>query len=313
VYPDGSGWVFLIQKAPVAAYELVGAADPWWPMIDGLARALDQTPDASARAHVAWTREGLLQACVEQGAPWNTVADWPASRLLWGLLAESCSVTMRDIAQAWPDRCVFPDEEHDCVEDMFTEVFSRWSAGLIDVPSASRFRIGSIRVRSAYNKAWVEAASRRKLERAAIRDGWDKASVRRVRTRRLRSILSTPHRPGAKHADCDMVTVPDPHADWGDIAGFAETFTDQAHAVPEPDATWAGVRDKWLDTHYLPRDLDTRRASLLHETRRHEAAGVEPTGGDRAYIAALVDSMGARNQYEVPGRIIARHTRSRAE
>lgn len=65
-YPDGSGWVFLMQKAPVAAHELVGAADPWWPMIDD-AHALDQNPDASTRAHVAWTREGLLQACVEQG------------------------------------------------------------------------------------------------------------------------------------------------------------------------------------------------------------------------------------------------------
>ncbi len=150
VYPDGSGWVFLIQKAPVAAYELVGAADPWWPMIDGLARALDQTPDASTRAHVAWTRDGLLQACVEQGAPWNTIADWPTSRLLWGLLAESCSVKMRDIAQAWPDGCVFGDDEHDCAGDVFTEVFSRWSAGLIEVPYTGGFRIGSTRVRSAY-------------------------------------------------------------------------------------------------------------------------------------------------------------------
>jgi hypothetical protein len=280
-------------------------------MIDGVARALDQTPNAATRAHVAWTREGLLQACVEQGAPWNTIADWPMSRLLWGLLAESCYVKMRDIAQAWPDGCVFPDEEHDCAEDVFTDVFTRWSAGLIDVPYTSRFKIGSTRVRSAYNKAWVKAASRRKLERAAIRDGWDKASVRRVRTKRLRSILSTPHRPGPKHADCDMVTVPNSHAGWSDIAAFAETFTDHVDDEVEPDTTWDGVRNAWLDTHYLPRDLGTRRASLLHETHRHEAAGVEPSGGDRAYITALVESIGPRNQYEVPGRISTETRRPR--
>jgi hypothetical protein len=302
--------VFLVQKAPADAYQLVGAADPWWPMIDGLARALDQNPDAATRAHVAWTREGLLQACVEQGAPWNTIADWPMSRLLWGLLAESCSVKMRDIAQACPDGCVFPDEEHDCASDVLTEVFSRWSAGLIEVPYTGGYRIGSTRVRSAYNKAWVQGASRRKLERAAIRDGWDKASVRRVRTKRLRHILSTLHRPGAKRADCDMVPVPDLHADWPDIAAFAETFIDHAGDVSEPDATWDGVREAWLDTHRLPYGVDVGRASLLHETRRHAAAGVEPTGGDRAYIAALIDSIGVWNQYEVPGRITVRHKRS---
>lgn len=158
---------------------------------------------------------------------------------------------MRDIAQAWPDGCVLPDEEHDCAQDVFTDVFARWSAGLIEVPYTSGFRIGSMRSRSSYNKEWVKSASRRKLERAAIRDGWDKASVRRVRTKRLRHILSTLHRPGAKRADCDMVPVPDPHAAWGDIAAFAETFT-ASKTSPSPTRRGMVSRDKWLDTHYLP-------------------------------------------------------------
>lgn len=57
------------------------------------------------------------------------IDDWTVPDLLMGLLAECCYVPLPDIVAGRITQCAFPDVDHNCEHDVFTDVFARWDAG----------------------------------------------------------------------------------------------------------------------------------------------------------------------------------------
>ena len=129
VGPDGHPWAVVMQVAPGSCSEVVGAVNPYWPMFDGMKRALRFNPEASVMLERGWTSDELLGVYAGQGVDPARVDDWTVPEFLMGLLAECCYVPLPDIVGGRIIQCAFPDVNHDCEHDVFTDVFARWDAG----------------------------------------------------------------------------------------------------------------------------------------------------------------------------------------
>jgi hypothetical protein len=129
VFPDGSGWIFTLQKAPDdASTRLAHRDDPWWVLDDAVDRALDLNPDAELVAVTYWTPEELVAAYEEEGVAPAAVSAWSVADLLTGLLAECCGVPLGRIVAGRRRGCAFPGEVHVCQHDVFQDVFATWAA-----------------------------------------------------------------------------------------------------------------------------------------------------------------------------------------
>lgn len=87
--------------------------------------------------------------------------------------------------------------------------------------------------------------------------------------------------------------VPPADADWSEVAAFALTFDGYAALGKACGDLANDVRRRWDSASELPGNLSHLRGSLFFEQRRFRHFGSEPTGADRAYIAALLDAIRA--------------------
>jgi hypothetical protein len=136
VFPNGEPWLFVLQKAPMeSAARLVGQSDPAWPLRDSLDRALRFNHGAAVMGERLWSRPDLLAIYDDEGIDPDAIADWPLSDLLLGLLTQCCYADLGAVVDGYRNGCAFPEEEHDCRADVFTDVFARWSSGRMPAPS----------------------------------------------------------------------------------------------------------------------------------------------------------------------------------
>ncbi len=135
VYPDGNPWMFVLQKAPAdVSGRLMREEDPHWLMRDSLQRALRFNHEATIVDELTWTRGKLEFAYHLEGIDTDDIADWTIADLIRGLLTECCYVELSDIVDRHSAGCAFPNIEHDCAGDVFTDVFARWGVGLLQRP-----------------------------------------------------------------------------------------------------------------------------------------------------------------------------------
>ena len=129
VFADGQGWMVVLQKASAAlSQQMVGATDPHWVLVDGISRALRFNAGAEADQGATWDRDVLEAYYEEQGASLEEIAGWSVSELVWGLLVECCNVPLLTAVTGYEAGCAYPDREHICQGDVFSDVFSLWTA-----------------------------------------------------------------------------------------------------------------------------------------------------------------------------------------
>lgn len=134
VGPDGDPWTVMLQVAPAPAARLVNAIDPYWPMADGLDRALAWNLEAAIEEAYGWDRSALVAAYEHQGVDPVAVAEWSVPDLMQGLLAECCNVALDQVVAGRLTQCAFPDLDHDCEHDVFRDVFAMWTTGRLNPP-----------------------------------------------------------------------------------------------------------------------------------------------------------------------------------
>jgi hypothetical protein len=127
VGPDGHPWAVMFQVAPAKAAERVRAVRPFWPMLDGVDRAMQLNPEAWIEESIEMDHPRLLGMYEVQGVDVGLVADWDVGDLLRGLLAQCCNVPLAQIVTGRLTQCAFPDRPHDCEHDVFRDVFALWT------------------------------------------------------------------------------------------------------------------------------------------------------------------------------------------
>lgn len=127
--PDGHPWAMMLQIAPASAAQLVGSDTVFWPMLDGLDRALHYNWEAELLSDRGFTRDSLVEVYAAQGVEPSGVEDWSVPDLMLGLLAECCYVPLPQIVTGRITQCGLPDMHHDCQRDVFRDIFSAWMTG----------------------------------------------------------------------------------------------------------------------------------------------------------------------------------------
>lgn len=132
VGPDGHPWAMMLQIAPASAAALVGSDTQFWPMLDGLDRALHYNWEASLLFDRGFTRADLMVIYAQQDVEVAAIEDWSVPDLMLGLLAECCYVPLPQIVAGRITQCAFPDYSHECQYDVFNDVFSVWMTGQLN-------------------------------------------------------------------------------------------------------------------------------------------------------------------------------------
>lgn len=131
--PSGSPWVLMLQAADMRAAEVAGAVDPWWPLVDGMSRALQFNGEAQVLEAQFWSVEDLRLLYGDLD-----IADWTAGEVLQGLLAQCCNVPLSQIVAGRTVQCAFPEVQHDCQRDVFHDVFSMWTTSALNPPEPTQ-------------------------------------------------------------------------------------------------------------------------------------------------------------------------------
>ncbi len=220
VGPDGDPWLVMVQVAPrSAAGELVGSANPWWPLTDGIERALRLNPDAGLIDTEGLTVDDLRGVYDGAGIPADQIDDWPAGDLLAGLLAECANVHLAAVVSGRMTGCAFPGELHDCEHDVFRDVFAGWAQGRIPTPQepawaeagdsedddqhedeefgeppAVRRVIRTRVVFLTWKRRRVRRWSTARVRLQAVEDGWTAKAARKASRKELVEYLTTPHK-----------------------------------------------------------------------------------------------------------------------
>jgi len=192
VYPDGSPWMFILQKAPAdVSKRLMREEDPYWLMRDSLQRAMRFNHEARIVDELTWTRGKLEFAYALEGINTVDIADWTITDLIRGLLTECCYVELSDIVDRHATGCAFPGIEHDCAADVFTDVFARWGVGLLRSPEPQDNYVGAW-----YSIEDLQAMPRPELEATAkecgIRVRCRNSKKHRSRKRLIALIIKAP-------------------------------------------------------------------------------------------------------------------------
>jgi hypothetical protein len=209
VGPDGHPWAMMLQIAPSTAADLVGSDSVYWPMSDGLDRALHYNWEAELLSDRGFQRLDLVDIYTERGIDPSAVDDWTVPELMLGLLAECCYVPLRQIVAGRITQCAFPDTEHDCQRDVFSDVFARWGAGELrgeepelpeeDEPEPEQPRRPAKKFGPGrppeywWNKKKLRRMSTKKLRRLALSGYWDEQTINTMKRKKLIKLLSTPH------------------------------------------------------------------------------------------------------------------------
>lgn len=162
-YPDGSGWIVVIQKSPerlvpdvtIGGRHGEGSDDNVettgeLAMVDSLLRALWFNHNASLTGadsggprivhdgfaeggDYLWTLDDLRAGYAVRGVGLDEIAKWSVLQLVHGLLAEGCGVPLAQVVEGLEAGCAFPDTEHECEHDVFRDVFAAWQQGRLVV------------------------------------------------------------------------------------------------------------------------------------------------------------------------------------
>jgi hypothetical protein len=132
VGPDGHPWAMMLQVSPVSAAGLVDSETRYWPMLDGLDRALGFNWEASLLSVRGFTRSDFVNIYALRDVESAAIEDWSVPDLMLGLLAECCYVPLPQIVAGRIRQCAFPDFNHDCQYDVFSDVFSVWTTGRLN-------------------------------------------------------------------------------------------------------------------------------------------------------------------------------------
>ena len=127
VYPDGSGWVFILQKAPGDVSQYVGNQEGGHNVLDAaLSRTLSFNDQAELVISLYWTKNDIAAAYEDFGAELRELKKWSLSQMLAGLLAECCDVSLNYLVEHGLSDCAFPDSQHNCELSPFLDVFAQW-------------------------------------------------------------------------------------------------------------------------------------------------------------------------------------------
>lgn len=225
VGPEGDPWLIVIQVVPAAASEVAGRDNSWWPVEDGLERALSHNPDATSGSRQILTRQLLTRAYVGARVDQEDLADWTTTELITGLLAECAYVPLREIVAGRVTGCAFPDAFHECEHDVFRDVFAAWARGLLAdrIPEeapyelevtndtvadhvadgdgvAERWFAESLLDVPATGRVWPRHRLRKwsthRLKLQAVEQGWSAKKARKASRKAAIQYLSGPHQHG---------------------------------------------------------------------------------------------------------------------
>ena len=226
VGPDGHPWAMMLQVAPSAAADLVGSDSVYWPMSDGLERALHYNWEAELLSDRGLRRWDLVDIYAERGIDPTSVEDWTVPELMLGLLAECCYLPLGQIVTGRTVQCAFPDIDHECQRDVFSDVFARWGAGELrgeepelpveDEPEpvppprrrAKKFAPGRP-PEYWWSKKKLRRMSTKKLRRLALGGYWDERTINTMKRKKLIKLLSTPHWKN-EHDGANVCVYPSP-------------------------------------------------------------------------------------------------------
>jgi len=155
VYPGGEPWLVVILKGAmnlVHEFEADIVAEGEMALVDGLMRAMHFNYDAGlayaehggpgilrgqgAGGDCFWSLTDLHLAYRMRGVPDEPIAEWTATQLVWGLLAETCNMPLTQVAAGHAGGCAFPNDEHACEHDVFGDVFVAWTEGTLRKPES---------------------------------------------------------------------------------------------------------------------------------------------------------------------------------
>ncbi len=209
--PRGLPWVLLLQVAPSSAAGLLGTNNAYWPMAEAVDRALIYNDDAVVVHERGWQREQLIEIYGRAGVDPAVLADWTVSDLALGLVGDCCYVPLPQIVAGRTDGCAFPNLDHECTHEVFTDVFSMWTkahsgpdaSALID---ADDYLLGWSGPEPGYAARrsegeilyyWPEhdlkKMSAKDLRKLAARCKWGKRKTSGMKRKALVEMLSTPH------------------------------------------------------------------------------------------------------------------------
>ncbi len=225
--PDGHPWALMLQVAPASSAELVGSSSPFWPMSDGLMSALQYNWEAELLLDRGFTRSDLLDIYVERGVDRSMIEDWSVPDLMLGLLAECCYIPLEQIVVGRITQCAFPDTEHECQHDVFSDVFAMWGSGQLrgeepelvleeelpyepeeqDQPRRRRAKkFGPGRPAEYWwPKKKLRSMSTKELRLLALSGYWDERKLKGMKRKKLIKLLSTPHWKNEHHGANVMV------------------------------------------------------------------------------------------------------------
>lgn len=132
VYPDGSQWMLLTQTVPLPVDAGVESTEAAEQMLNAqMIRYLNLNPFASVVSERFMNRYELLTGYQQQGVDFAGLGEWSVDELLAGLITEMCSVELAEVVEGNKLGCTFPDLDHYCTGNAFTDVFAQWSRGLL--------------------------------------------------------------------------------------------------------------------------------------------------------------------------------------
>lgn len=134
-YPDGSQWLMIAQVGLLS--EDGGFDDPETikVVLDAqLQRYLRLNPAAVVRGTYFAGRGYFLRTYEHSGVDPTDLGQWSLDELLAGWVCELFYVDLADLADGYVEGCAFPQFHHLCTGNVFTDVFARWSLGLLQPP-----------------------------------------------------------------------------------------------------------------------------------------------------------------------------------
>ena len=132
VYPEGSEWMVMAQVGIVD--EASGfdshdeAADTFRAHLE---RYLQVNPSATVVSEALLHRFAMITGYQQSGVPIHDVADWSVEEFLAGMVCEMCGVDLENVVAGRDSGCSFPDMDHFCTGDAFSDVFAQWARGLL--------------------------------------------------------------------------------------------------------------------------------------------------------------------------------------
>ena len=304
-YPDGSEWMLLAQIGVVGPSIGFPSADHAVTTFRGhIDRYLHLNPAADIVRETLLDRAGIQVGYRSRGIPERATADWGLDELLAAMVCEMCAVDLDAVVAGRDSGCTFPDMDHLCTGNGFTDVFAQWARGLL------------FRTPDDYEGEYDDYEDDEDEDEAE--DDETNPGDEEVRT-----LIAPRHfrRPPVDLGPDDtafddglpddaettmgetgeVIEIPGPGADLPEIMRFALSYN-AYQRFDGPLGTFAnGAKGMWVNLGQMPWDLDSLRAALFFEQRRLHHLGTSPSDTDRNYLQALVQAIRNKAGDFLPG------------